>query len=166
MTAARWLPAYIGVGSNLDSPFEQLDRGIAALAGLPQTLVVLQSGRYQSAPFGPVKQPDFINAVVALLTQLPPGELLDKLKDIEARQGRDHNAKRWGPRTLDLDLLAYSQLVLDEDRLIVPHPGIAGRNFVLLPWSEIAPHFHVPGLGSVSQLASQLPGEPAIKRIA
>lgn len=115
---------------------------------------------------GPQDQPDFINAVVSLLTQLDAAKLLRALQVIEEKHGRERNVERWGPRILDLDLLAYGNQVLDREDLTLPHPRIAGRNFVLLPWSEITPHFRVPGLASVADLAAKVSGnEPRIERL-
>lgn len=165
MTRAHWRPAYIGIGSNLESPAEQVRRGIEALAKIPCTKVLLNSRRYRSKPICGADQPDFINAVSALLTQLDPRELLRHLQQIEESHGRDRSVERWGPRTLDLDLLAFSGLQLDDDDLTIPHPGIAERNFVLLPWREIAPCFRVPGLSTIERLASQLSSGPVIERI-
>lgn len=166
MTRAHWRPAYVGVGSNLDSPVEQVKRGIAALGELPQTLVVLKSGLYRSRPLGPVDQPDFVNAVVALITQLDARQLLAGMQAIERRHGRAPTGERWGPRTLDLDLLAYARMAVQDQDLTLPHPGIVERNFVLLPWREIAPHYAVPGLATVAELAARAPEEPRIERMA
>ncbi len=165
MTKERWRPAYVGVGSNLGSPVEQVGSGIAAMAGIRDSVVALKSGLFRSAPLGPADQPDFINAVVALLTKLSAQDLLMELKLIETAQGRKRSSERWGPRTLDLDLLSYSNLVLAEEELTLPHPGVAERNFVLLPWREIAPHYRVPGLSTVMQLSLEVPNEPRIERI-
>jgi 2-amino-4-hydroxy-6-hydroxymethyldihydropteridine diphosphokinase len=161
MTQPLWRPAYIGVGSNLDNPLEQVRRGIDSLQRVRDSSVVLQSGFYRSAPMGPQDQPDFVNAVVALMTQLAPGDLLSLTKEIERSQGRDRSAERWGPRTLDLDLLAVSAVIMSGDDLTLPHPGIAERNFVLLPWREISPHYCVPGLATVARLALALPASSA-----
>jgi len=166
MTMPLWRPAYIGVGSNLDSPVEQVKQGIASLAGLPRTVVALTSGLYRSSPMGPKDQPDFINVVAAIMTQLEPLDLLAKLQEIELQQGRDRSAPRWGPRTLDLDLLAFAAVKMASSDLTLPHPGIAERNFVLLPWAEIAPHYRVPGLATVAELAQSAAGEePHIEKI-
>jgi 2-amino-4-hydroxy-6-hydroxymethyldihydropteridine diphosphokinase len=165
VTNERWRPAYVGVGSNLGSPVEQVGSGIAAMEGIRDSVVALKSGLYRSAPLGPADQPDFINAVVALLTKLSAQDLLMELKLIETAHGRKRSSERWGPRTLDLDLLSYSTLVLAEEELILPHPGVAERNFVLLPWREIAPHYPVPGLSTVLQLSLEVPNEPRIERI-
>jgi len=166
VSTPRWRPAYIGIGSNLDSPVKQVQQGIVDLADLPQTMLVLKSGLYRSAPMGAVEQPDFTNAVVALITQLDPLELLSGLQSIEQSHERDQCGQRWGPRTLDLDLLAYAGVTMADGGLTLPHPGIAQRNFVLLPWKEIAPYYRVPGLSTVTVLASAVPAnEPRIEKI-
>lgn len=166
MTVPLWRPAYIGIGSNLEEPVEQVRQGMESIEALPESSVVLRSGLYRSAPMGPPNQPDFINAVAAIVTRLPPPELLSLLKGIEQRQGRDRSAERWGPRILDLDLLAFSAVIMASDELTLPHPGIAERNFVLLPWRDIAPHFRVPGLGTVAQLAKLVAAnEPQIEKL-
>jgi 2-amino-4-hydroxy-6-hydroxymethyldihydropteridine diphosphokinase len=166
MTSPHWWPAYIGVGSNLESPENQVRRAITSLGNLPGSILVSESGRYRSSPMGPVEQPDFVNAVVALLTQTDARELLRQMHEIEREHGRDRDAERWGPRTLDLDLLAYGGQIIEEEDLVVPHPGIADRNFVLLPWREIAANYRVPGLAEVAVLAANVSAsEPRIERI-
>lgn len=166
MIATHWWPAYVGVGSNLDGPEEQVDRAIDAMRRLPNSILVSESGRYRSAPLGPEDQPDFVNAVVGLLTQLEPRDLFGQLREIETRRGRKRGGESWGPRRIDLDLLAYAGLVIDDKDLTVPHPGIGGRNFVLLPWREIAPNYRVPGLREVAVLAAEKTlAEPHITRI-
>jgi len=165
MSRTHWRPAYIGIGSNLDSPVEQVERGIEALAGLPDSVFELRSGLYRSRPLGPADQPDFINAVVAILTRLEPAALLAELHAVERARGRLRDGERWGPRTLDLDLLSFDGLVADDATLKLPHPGIAQRNFVLLPWKEIAPHYRVPGLATVAELADRAPQEPRIEKL-
>ncbi len=157
MAGLVWTPVYVGMGSNLGDPPRQLDQAALALAGLPGTRLVAVSGYFRNPPFGPVAQPDFVNAAAGLLTRLPPRELLAALKGIEQDQGREPSpASRWGPRTLDLDLLIYGDLRLAEAGLTLPHPGIAGRNFVLLPLAELAPGLNVPGLGLVRELAARV----------
>ena len=126
--------------------------------------MVAASSLYRSMPFGGIEQPDFVNAVAALLTTRPPGDLLAELQEIERRQGRERDGTRWGPRVLDLDLLVYSGVSVDEPGLTVPHPGIAERNFVLLPLGEIAPDLVIPGLGRVADLPVDK-DEPRISRI-
>lgn len=154
-----WIPAYVGMGSNLDDPVRQLDRAAASLAALDATRLVAVSAYFRNPPFGPVRQPDFVNAAAALLTRLGPAELLSALKRIEHAQGREPSpALRWGPRVLDLDLLVHGRLQLDLPGLVLPHPGIARRNFVLLPLAEIAPGLDVPGLGRISDLLGRVDG--------
>lgn len=165
MSADHWRPAYIGVGSNLDSPLSQVESGIRALQNLPDSIVVLESALYQSKPLGPDNQPDYINGVIALLTKLSPQGLLIELQEIENAHGRLRTTERWGPRTLDLDLLAYADVILDSENLKLPHPGIAERNFVLLPWRGIAPNYRVPGLSSVEHLAGNAPDAPRIEQL-
>jgi len=157
----HWLPAYVGLGSNLSDPPARVRAACAALPGLRATRLVLQSGQWGSKPFGPVAQPDFCNAVVALLTQLEPAALLAELRALESRLGREPPRERWGPRVIDLDLLAVGTRRESTAELALPHPGIAERAFVLFPWREIAPGYEVPGLGSVEALAARLPAEAA-----
>ncbi len=160
-----WRPAYIGLGSNLDSPGRQLEAAFDLLDGINDTRLTGRSSLYRSAPFGGVEQPDFVNAVAALLTKLSATELLVELQEIERVRGRERGGVRWGPRVLDLDLLVYSDEVVEEAELSVPHPGIAERNFVLLPLRELAPDLVIPGLGRVSTIAVN-EQEPRITRIA
>lgn len=161
----HWYPAYIGLGSNLNMPTRQVETALEQLGDIPLTRLVAASSLYRSAPFGGIEQPDFVNAAAALLTQLGPGELLDELQGIETRQGRERGDTRWGPRVLDLDLLVHGAAVVDQAGIRVPHPGIAERNFVLLPLREIAPELVIPGLGRVASIPVHM-DEPSISRIA
>jgi len=156
-----WLPAYVGLGSNLDNPPARVRDALAALAGLPSTRLELRSRLYDSVPLGRPDQPDYCNAVAALLTQLAPEELLAGLQALERGLGREPPVERWGPRVIDLDLLSMGELRVASGSLQLPHPGIAQRAFVLFPWRELAPHYVVPGLGTVSALAARLPPEAA-----
>lgn len=158
--AARWLPVYVALGSNLDHPATQLRRALSALGALPDTRLVTCSPLYASPPMGPQDQPDFVNAVAALLTRLGPGTLLAGLKAIEREQGRAADAPRWGPRIIDLDIIAMGGLVVDEPGLNIPHPGAAERNFVLRPLADIAPELELPGLGRVVELLAALTAPP------
>lgn len=160
----HWFPAYVGIGSNLLMPARQVDEAFDLLAAIPGSRLVSTSSLYRSAPFGGIEQPDFVNAAAALLTTLDPWALLAALHDIETCQGRDRDGPRWGPRVLDLDLLVYAGRVIDEPGLRLPHPGIADRNFVLLPLGDIAPDLVIPGLGRVADLAV-IRDEPSISRI-
>jgi len=156
-------PAYVGIGSNLNGPEEQVERAIDALSRIPGSELGARSSMYQSAPFGPVDQPDFVNAVVRLETNLDAPSLLHHLQQIESSQGRIRG-ERWGPRVIDLDLLVLGDMIVDQEDLNVPHPGIAERNFVLLPLQEIAHDLVIPGLGRVDEIAVNH-GEPRITLI-
>jgi 2-amino-4-hydroxy-6-hydroxymethyldihydropteridine diphosphokinase len=155
----RWQPAYVGVGSNLDEPRAQVLAAITRLGQLPRTRLVLASKLYRSRPFGPVAQPDFVNAVAGILTQLAPTALLKELHGIESAMGRPGRHERWGPRIIDLDLLALGSERRKEPELTLPHPGIVERNFVLYPLAEIAPDLELPGLGRVADLAAAVTAE-------
>lgn len=148
------VPAYIGLGSNLDDPARQLRGALAALAGLPGTRHFASSGLYRNPPMGPPGQPDYVNAAAGLLTTLPAAELLAALQAIEAAHGRQRGGIRWGPRTLDLDLLLYGALQLRSENLTLPHPGLTERPFVLIPLLEIAPGLRVPGGATIAKLVA------------
>ncbi len=158
------LLACIGIGSNLNNPRQQVIDAIERLDELPGCQLLRRSSLYRSAPFGPVKQDDFINAVVVLETTVPADSLLACLKEMERIQGRVACAERWGPRVIDLDILLYGNQTIDLPGLTIPHPGIAFRNFVLLPLQEVAPDTFIPGLGPVAKLAID-EQVPAIQRI-
>lgn len=166
MNAERQAPrlAYIGIGSNLDDPRRQVLAAIELLDALPGCHVLQRSSLYRSAPFGTVLQDDFVNAVVALETAVPADILLACLKALERRQGRAPGAERWGPRVIDLDILLYGDEAIDQPGLTIPHPGIAARNFVLLPLREIAPGLVIPGLGPLAGIAVD-ERSPAIERL-
>ena len=160
-----WTPAGIGIGSNLNDPVAQVRRAVAGLELLDSTRLMAVSGLYRSPPMGPVDQPDYINAVAMILTRLGARELMEKLQSIERQHGRDRAAGiRWGPRTLDLDILTFGFRQIDEPDLQIPHPGISERNFVLLPLCNIAPTLHVPDQGVVGVLAAQA-GDAGLQRI-
>lgn len=147
--------AYIGLGSNLQQPRQQLERARQALAELPDTRLLAESGVYRSPamtlPDDAESQPDYLNAVIKLETGLAPHPLLQRLQAIETAQGRVRS-RTWGPRTLDLDILMYDDLQLQDAQLTIPHPGIAERDFVLLPLSAIDENLVIPGLGPLSVL--------------
>lgn len=151
-----YVRAYIGLGSNLSSPRQQVRRAIAELAQLPDSRLSAVSSLYRSLPMGPSDQPDYINAVAAIDTRLQPLALLDALQDIENQHRRQRGAQRWGPRTLDLDLLLYDAQQIAVERLTVPHYGMHERSFVLCPLAEIAPSIEVPGRGGISTLMTTL----------
>lgn len=157
-------PAFVGVGSNLSGPRSQVLQAIDALGRIERTRIARVSSLYSSAPFGVAGQPDFINAVVELSTNLDARSLFGELRDIEDAQGRVR-AERWGPRIIDLDLLVFGNQIVNDSDLTVPHPGIGDRNFVLLPLREIAPDLEIPGLGPVADLPVD-ESEPRITRLA
>lgn len=148
---------YIGLGSNLAEPLEQLRGALAALAALPQTQLLAQSSFYISDPLGPADQPRYVNAVAALDTTLEPLVLLDALQAIELSQGRERKAERWGPRTLDLDILLFGERLLHEARLTVPHYHMHARPFVLYPLAELAPELCLPDGRPLSELLAACP---------
>jgi 2-amino-4-hydroxy-6-hydroxymethyldihydropteridine diphosphokinase len=152
MCAAPSTRAYVGLGSNLDNPREQVLKALAALGELPGTRLVARSRFYRSAPLGPADQPAYFNAVAALDTGLSALDLLYALQGIEQRQGRVRGALRWGPRTLDLDLLLYGESCISTPQLTVPHPGLHERAFVLYPLYELAPALWIPGRGALGDL--------------
>ncbi len=152
----RWIPAYVGLGSNLDDPHAQVEKGFDALRSLPETKLVARSASWESPPMGPVEQPDFVNAVAGLLTRLSPQAMLVELKRLEEKLGRERPITRWGPRRIDFDLLVLGSIIIDDPELVLPHPGMAARPFVLLPLTEIAPDLEVPGLGKLRRLLERL----------
>lgn len=147
--------AYVALGSNLDDPAAQVERGFAALAALPGTRLRARSRLYRTPPWGVVDQPAFVNAAAALETSLAPRALLEALLAIEAGAGRVRGVRN-GPRTLDLDLLAYGDCELREAGLTLPHPRLHERAFVLLPLADVAPGFDVPGQGRVADLLANV----------
>jgi 2-amino-4-hydroxy-6-hydroxymethyldihydropteridine diphosphokinase len=151
-----WQPAYVGVGSNLAEPRQQVERALARLGELPRTRCLLRSRLYGSPPFGGMAQPDYVNAVAGLLTQLSAVQLLEALRALEAAAGRPPERTRWGPRILDLDLLCLGRERHQEPSLMLPHPGIVERNFVLYPLADIAPDLELPGLGRVTELKERV----------
>jgi len=143
---------YIGLGSNLENPYAQVTQAIGTLTTLPGSHCLAVSSLYRSPPMGPQGQADYVNAVMSLQTALSALDLLDCLQSIEQQQGRVRGAERWGPRTLDLDLLLYGQQSFDLPRLKIPHPGLHERSFVLYPLYEIAPTLVIPGHGALKNL--------------
>lgn len=144
--------ALVGLGSNLDDPEQQIRRALEALGTLAATRLVRASRLFRSAPWGVTAQPSFINAVAELTTRLPPRALLAALLALEHAHGRRRDGSRWGPRTLDLDLLTWGDLQLDEPGLTLPHPHMAERAFVLMPLAELDADRVIPGRGTVCAL--------------
>jgi 2-amino-4-hydroxy-6-hydroxymethyldihydropteridine diphosphokinase len=147
---------YVGLGSNLGDSMAILRAALQSLQSLanPDTLVV--SSLYSSSPMGPQDQADYLNSVAGFETALDPVALLDALQAIEQAHARERN-RHWGERTLDLDLLFYDDLNMQSERLTLPHPGIAQRDFVLKPLAEIYPSPHLPHLGALQQLLAVCP---------
>jgi 2-amino-4-hydroxy-6-hydroxymethyldihydropteridine diphosphokinase len=156
--------AYIGLGSNLEDPQNQLRRAFADIATLPETRVAARSSLYRSAPIGLLDQPDFVNAVAKVATTLTPQALLQALLHIEHRHGRERTVRN-APRTLDLDVLLYDDMQLHEHGLTIPHPQMHLRAFVLQPLLEIAPDIGIPGVGQARQ-ALQSCQDQVLERIA
>jgi len=143
--------AFIGLGANLGEPEVQVRRALSALAAIPKTRLLAASSLYRSPPLGYAAQPDFVNAVAGIETELSATALLEALLAIETRAGRTRDFPN-APRTLDLDLLLYAERVIAEPGLLVPHPRMHQRAFVLAPLAEIAPDAIVPGKGPVRTL--------------
>ncbi len=150
---------YLGLGSNLAEPLQQLRDALVAIERLPGSQLTGVSSFYISDPLGPPDQPRYVNAVAALDTRLTPLELLDALQAIELEQGRVRKDQRWGPRTLDLDILLFGQRRLAEERLTVPHYHMHARAFVLYPLAEIAGELQLPDGRYLRELLADCPFE-------
>lgn len=161
--------AFVALGANLGEPAKTVSAAIQALAEIPATRLAKVSSLYQTAPVGLKNQPDFINAVAMLHTELDPSRLLQALFHIEGRFGRLRSVSN-APRTLDLDLLLHGQTILAEAQLTLPHPRMHQRAFVLVPLLEVAPDCRIPGFGWAGQLLAsccdqviaRIPGELTI----
>ncbi len=144
-------PAFVALGANLGDPVATIRHAMAELATIDGCRITRRSGLYRTAPVGLKNQPDFINAAVAMTTRLTAEQLLNELFAVEARFGRQRGVKN-APRTLDLDLLLYGELIQTTAHLTLPHPRLHERAFVLAPLGEIAPGLRVPGHGPVEEL--------------
>ena len=153
LTPNHSVQAYIGLGSNLDNPKEHIAQALVALKKIAQTRFINCSHWYGSEAVGPGKQPDYINAVVSLTTELSAIDLLHQLQAIENQQGRQRNI-RWGARTLDLDLLLYGNDILNSKTLQLPHPEIKHRNFVLYPLYDLVPELTFPDGDTLASIMS------------
>jgi 2-amino-4-hydroxy-6-hydroxymethyldihydropteridine diphosphokinase len=152
--------AWIGLGGNREDSRELLGEALRALSAAPLVELRRRSRWYQTRPWGGVEQPEFVNAVAELETGLDPVPLLRLLLDVETRLGRERTGARWGPRCVDLDLLTYGQLILQSEELVLPHPQMHRRAFVLLPLLELEPGFEIPGLGRAAGCLQDIePGE-------
>lgn len=157
--------AYIGLGSNIGNRGENLKKAVEMLDRHRQIKVVKRSSIYETAPVGYTDQPDFLNAVVGIETILSPRELLKVTKAIEEELKRKRKIK-WGPRTIDLDILLYDNLFMDEQHLKLPHPEITNRAFVLVPLFEIAAGLTLPGGKKIQDLIKEIPEDQQIKKAA
>lgn len=154
---SSWVTVYIGLGSNLEHPAEQIKSAHDAITQLSNVRKLAFSSLYHSPPMGPQNQPDYINAVMSIVTSLTALELLHSLQHLENKQGRIRNTERWGARTLDLDILVYDDQIINLPELVVPHRGLAERAFVLYPLHEIAPQLLIPGKGEIVSLLAECP---------
>jgi 2-amino-4-hydroxy-6-hydroxymethyldihydropteridine diphosphokinase len=143
--------AFLGLGSNLAHPEDQIYSAIQALKAASVVCVIQCSRFYGSTPMGPQNQPDYINAVVEIETELEPLALLDFCQSIELTHHRERQS-HWAARTLDIDILSIDVLIMNHERLVLPHSGIVYRDFVVLPWQEIAPNYVIPNLGCVKDI--------------
>ena len=150
--------AYVGIGANIGDPRHQLRTALTELSGLPNTRLTASSSIYRSAPLDYAGQPEFLNAVAQIDTDLAPEVLLDFLQAIENRHGRERPFAG-APRTLDLDLLLYGNDTIDSARLTVPHPRMHERAFALIPLAEIAPEATIPGRGMARELLAGCAGQ-------
>ena len=148
---------YIGLGANLNQPVQQLQQAIEALQQLPDSELIAVSSLYGSKPMGPQDQPDYVNAVAALDTALEAEALLDALQQIEQLHGRQRKAERWGPRTLDLDILLFGHDIIQTERLTVPHYGMKQREFVLYPLAELNSDLVLPDGTRLTELLTTVP---------
>lgn len=156
------VPAFIGLGSNLSNPKQQVLTAIESIKQLKNCSLKQSSSLYETPPMGPQDQPNYINAVVQINTTLKPYELLSTLQSIENQQGRIRDTGRWGARTLDLDILLYDQLISKDPQLILPHLGLSSRAFVLYPLVEIDKDLNIPTLGPAQQLIDKLNEAPPL----
>ena len=147
--------AYIGLGSNMNSPVKQIKSAITSIEEIISTKIIGMSSLYKSKPVGPQNQDDYINAVIKIETKLVPYQLLECLHDIEEKHGRIRN-EHWGPRILDLDSLIFGNEIMVDEKLTIPHPEIENRSFVLAPLIEIDPDCIIPKKGLASDLLATI----------
>jgi 2-amino-4-hydroxy-6-hydroxymethyldihydropteridine diphosphokinase len=162
--AQEWVAAYVGLGSNLGDPERQVAGAIDSLDRIAGCRLTARSSLYESEPMGPADQPHYVNAVVCLMSRLTARELLSRLHEIEDAHDRDRTVGRWGPRTLDLDLLLFGNRHSDTAEMILPHPGLTERNFVVYPLAQIAPKLVLPDGTPVVELADHL-GMKGLRKI-
>jgi 2-amino-4-hydroxy-6-hydroxymethyldihydropteridine diphosphokinase len=154
--------AWIGLGGNRKDSASLLEAALQRLAAAPRLMLLRRSRLYRSPPWGFLDQPDFVNAVAEFETELLPLELLADLQATEGHLGREPKTRRWGPRSIDLDLLTYDNLEMRSDDLVLPHPRMHLRAFVLVPLLELEPDFVLPGIGSAADCLNKMdPGDAA-----
>jgi len=158
------ITAFVGMGSNLNSPLLQLQRAVDAMAELPDVTLQAVSRCYQSLPMGLSEQPDYVNAVAQVNVNLSCRGLLKALQQIELNQGRERKNQRWGPRTLDLDILLYGDHIINQSDLVVPHYGMKKREFVIWPLADVAPELRLPCGTTLQSLLAAVPAN-SIKRL-
>lgn len=149
--------AYLGLGSNLNNPVQQVSRAVSSLKNTDGIIVCKVSRFYRSSPLGPQNQPDFINAVAEIESALSPTELLFALQALERAQGRVRSRQRWGPRQIDLDILLFGSEVILRSDLQIPHPGLSKREFMVYPLAEIAPDLKLPSGVMIADIRKQCP---------
>jgi len=143
---------FIGLGSNLGTPLKQLEIAISALKALPDVELKKVSSTYLTKPMGPADQSDYYNAVAEIVTQLTAEKLLSALQSIENQQGRKRDGRHWHERVIDLDILLYGEECVNSDELVIPHPGMHERGFVLYPLHELDNNINIPGKGNINIL--------------
>lgn len=154
----NFAPVFVALGSNVGDPIGHLRWAAGRLAAINAVRVCAYSPIYMSEPVGLIDQPEFANAVLKIETSLSARELLDYVRQLEAERGRNRTGPRWGPRTLDLDILLYDDKIITEQDLIIPHPRMTQRNFVLIPLRDLeGDDFKVPGYGTIRDLAASCP---------
>ena len=146
------MKAWLGLGSNLDQPEDQLREALRRLDEADQVEILRVSSFYRTPPWGDAEQNDFINAVAEIETDLLPLPLLEVLQSIESVMGRVRSGRRWGPRKIDLDLLLYAEERFQSPELEIPHPRMSERAFVLVPLCELEAGLEIPGLGEAKRL--------------
>lgn len=154
----KFVPAFVALGSNVGSPIDHLKWAARRLNEIGSVRVCAYSPIYISEPVGLIDQPEFANAVLKIETSLSARELLQHVCQLEAERGRDRSGPQWGPRTLDLDILLYDDQIITERDLIIPHPRMTQRNFVLIPLRDLeGDDFEIPGYGAIADLAASCP---------
>ena len=147
---------YLGIGSNKNHPYFRINTVLKQINRIKSTNIVKKSSLYVTRPLGPKAQPDFINSVIEIRTNLKPIELLDELQNLEKLHNRKRT-KRWGPRSMDIDILIYNNLIMNTDKLVIPHPGLEYRDFVLIPLYEITSYrYEIPKYGKITTLIKNL----------